>query len=148
MLADNSHDIVTALCTRREYSKALLHLAQEQQILIEQDRLTDLIQVIAKKQRVIGLMDDLGQAHSGLGVWWRLTRDSLPTETRSRCEAIITETERLLAQTLAQEQSGTDVLSERRNDTQRELMELGEVIQERRTRGTRAPAPQLLDVSR
>lgn len=148
MLADTSHEIVTALCTRREYSKALLHLAQEQQILIEQDRLTDLIQIIAKKQRVIGLMNDLGQPHGGLGVWWRLTRDSLPAETRSSCEAIITETERLLAQTLAQEQSGTDVLSERRNDTQRELMELGEVIQERRTRGTRAPAPQLLDVSR
>ncbi len=148
MTADTSHELLTALCTRREYSKALLHLAQEQQLLIEQDQLTELIQLIAKKQRIIGMMNELGHAQGGIGVWWRLTRDSLPTETRSQCEAVIADTEKLLAATLAQEQSGTDFLSMRREDTQRELMELGEVVQERRQRATRAPAPQLLDVVR
>lgn len=148
MPTDNSHDLLTVLCTRREYSKALLHLAQEQQLLIEREQLDDLIQLIAKKQRVIGMMNELGQAQGGLGVWWRLTRDSMPTAIRSQCEGVIAETEKLLAATLAEEQSGTDVLSARRDDTQRELMELGAVVQERRTRSTRAPAAQLLDVVR
>ena len=61
---------------------------------------------------------------------------------------MIAQTESILAETLACEQCGTDVLTERRNETQRELMELGDVMQDRRDRSARAPSSQFLDVSR
>lgn len=148
MPADTSAELLTSLHTRREYSKALLHLSHEQKQLIEQDQIAELIQLIAKKQRVIGLLNDLGKAYGGMSVWWRMTRHELSDEMRADCERVIAQTESILAETLACEQSGTDVLTERRNETQRELMELGDVMQDRRDRSARAPSSQFLDVSR
>lgn len=148
MPSDSSIELLTVLQTRREYSRALLHLAQEQHELIEQDRMAELIQAIAKKQRVIELMNDLGRSRGGIAIWWRLERQGLPPDVRAACEATIADTELLLGQALSREQAGTDILTERRDLTQRELLELGDVIQQRRARSVRSPSPQVLDVSR
>lgn len=143
-------NLISILRTRREYCRAMLELARHQQTLIAEDRNNELIQLIAKKQRVLEGLTSLAQKFGGLVDHWKSVRDSLSSQDRTECDGIIAESEALLAETLQQESLGTEVLNLRRDRTRRELQELGELSQATAGQGNGAgpPEPQFLDVSR
>lgn len=128
----------------------MLELSRRQRILIEEDRYTDLLQLIAQKQQVLGGLTEIGSFSGGIVEHWRGIRDSLAESVRRECEDILAESEALMSETLENESVGTGKLSARRDDTQRHLKELGETI-ETRSGGNAAgavPPPRFLDVSR
>lgn len=144
------HDkLITVLRTRREYCRAMLELARTQQTLIDQDRTSDLLQVIAQKQRVIAGLSSLAEEFGGLAHHWKNVRDTLPARDRTACEEILAESERLLAQTLQHESQGTETLNARRELKRKELQQLGELAQATPASDiTSTPEPRFLDVSR
>lgn len=149
-MTDEYNKLITVLRTRREYCRAMLELARTQQTLIAENRTTDLLQLIAQKQRVIAGLSSLAEEFGGLARHWQNIRDSLPAQDRASCDAILSESEALLAQTLQHESQGTVALNEYRNRTRAELQELGELAQTTTAPGitSQTPEPQFLDVSR
>lgn len=149
-MTDEFNKLITVLRTRREYCRAMLELARTQQTLIAENRTTDLLQLIAQKQRVIAGLSTLAEEFGGLAEHWKSIRNTLPDTDRAACDAILSESESLLAQTLQHESHGTAALNEHRNRTRAELQELGELAQTTTTPGlaSQTPEPQFLDVSR
>ena len=140
--------LITVLRTRREYCRAMLELARLQQTFIDQDRTQDLLQLITQKQRIISGLSDMADEFGGLASHWKKVRDTLAPADRKECDAILAQSEQLLAQTLQHESQGTEALSARQERTRQELQQLGELAQSSPSEYTNSPAPQFLDVSR
>ncbi len=143
-------ELLRVLKTRREYCRAMTQLAEQQQTLVEQYRTSELIQLIAQKQRVIEGLSKLGASFGGLSEFWKQIRDTLPADIRAECDAILAESEVLLAQALEQEAQSTQQLTHHRDKTQQQLRQVGQTIETRNALGagkSAAPA-SFLDVSR
>lgn len=106
---------------RRECFANLLELSEEQRQLINQDDYTALLALQGRKLRVIGELEAIGQQHPELMPVWRSSRAALPASTRQACEALLAESERFLSELLAQERNDTQMLTDRRAETQRQL---------------------------
>lgn len=146
-----THDaLINVLRKRREYCRAMLELARDQQTLIDENRTTDLLQLIARKQQVLSGLSSLAQEFGGLPAFWKSVRETLPTEQRTECDAILQDSESLLAQALQAESLGTQTLAQRQDVTRGRLQELGELAQSQPdpASGGQIPEPQFLDVSR
>lgn len=142
-------DLLDVLQRRREYCRAMLELSRRQTDLINAGNFPELLQLIAQKQRVLEHLSELGQTFGGIVDFWKTERDRLDTELRSRCQQAIDEAESLLAESMGLEKQGTAVLSQRRNETQGRLKEIGEVSSSLPGSGSgSAPRPRFLDVSR
>lgn len=139
-MTDTDTDILGHLRTRREYCRALLELSREQRGLIDRRSFTELLSVIARKQRVLGRLDALKQGRPAIVTEWKSRRDELSADLRGECEALLQETESLLADLLQEEQSCTDELARCRDDTCRQLAELASGHQAHRAYGHGAPA--------
>ena len=70
-------DLVDVLQRRREYCRAMLELSRQQQELITGGQFSELIQLIARKQRVLEELTELGQAFGGIVNHWKAIRDQL-----------------------------------------------------------------------
>lgn len=145
-------DLLDVLQRRREYCRAMLELSRRQIDLINEGNFAELLQLIAQKQRVLEHLSELGQTFGGIVNFWKSERDRLATELRARCQQAIDDAESLLAESMSLEKQGTAVLSQRRNETQGRLKEIGEASSGLPTSGTgtggSAPRPRFLDVSR
>ncbi len=143
-------ELLRVLKSRREYCRAMMQLAEEQQVLIDQNRTAELLQVIAQKQRVIDGLTEMGAAFGGLAGYWRQIRDGLSSELRVECDTILAESEVLLAAALEREAQGTRQLTQRRDETQRQLRKVGQSLETRAALGAGLQGPQsgFLDVSR
>ena len=143
-------ELLRVLKSRREYCRAMMQLADEQQTLIETNRTSELLQLIAQKQRVIDGLTQLGQAFGGLAVYWKQIRDGLPAGVRAECDAILAESEVLLAAALEREAQGTRQLTQRRDQTQQQLRKIGQTLEARTALGAGQQGAQssFLDVSR
>lgn len=129
MLPTDRIDFSTIFATRREYCRILLEMSRRQFELVEKGDYTGLLGLLGRKQRVLGRLDQLNQSHSDLWNQWRRTRESLPADERSRCERILKESEDILAEVLAQEKQGTDLLTAQRDATQRQLETISQGMQ-------------------
>ncbi len=143
-------ELLRVLKSRREYCRAMMQLAEEQQTLIAQNQTAQLLQLIAQKQRVIDGLAELGRAFGGLAGYWKQIRDGLAADLRAECDAILAESEVLLATALEREAQGTRELTQRRDETQRQLRQVGQSLETRTALGAGLDGPQsgFLDVSR
>jgi len=139
-------ELLTVLETRREYCRAMLELSREQQALIESNRHSELLQVVAKKQRVLEGLQQLGTSFGGLSRCWRGIRDHLPPDLKAACEAALAESEQLLAAVVAEENRGLEQLASHRDMMQRKLQEVGEQLSLQG--GPKDAEPRFLDVAR
>lgn len=112
------------LRTRREFCSALLDLSQRQRRLIADGDISGLLAVIGRKQRILGRLDALRQDQPPVLADWRRRRDELPASLRERCESLLQETEEILAELLGEEQTCTEQLTRRRDETRRQLSEI------------------------
>jgi hypothetical protein len=140
-------DLLDVLQRRREYCRAMLELSRQQSDLIMLGNFTELLQLIAQKQRVLEHLAELGREFGGIVDFWKSVRDQLATDLRTQCQSAIDEAEALLAESMTLEKQGTAVLSQRRDETQGRLKEIGQVSSSQPATGG-APRPRFLDVSR
>lgn len=142
-------ELLDILQRRREYCRAMLELSRRQADLIHDGNFTELLQLIAQKQRVLEHLAELGREFGGIVDFWKSVRDRLSSDMRARCQAAIDEAESLLAESMTLEKQGTAVLSQRRDETQGRLKEIGESANGLPSSATGGAArPRFLDVSR
>ena len=141
-------DLLDVLQRRREFCRAMLELSRRQSELIEDGKFSELLQLIAQKQRVLEHLAELGRSFGGIVDFWKSVRDRLAADVRSRCQAAIDEAESLLAESMALEKQGTAALSQRRDETRGRLKEIGESSGGLPRSGHgNAPRPKFLDAS-
>jgi len=119
-------DYPKLFAVRLEYSRALLKLSLQQQELIQQDDYTSLLDVLGKKQRLLGQLDQYTRQLPQLWEKWQADRDSLSAEQRERCEAILQESEAVLAELLQNEDTSTQSMVQRRDETREQLQSLNQ----------------------
>ncbi len=141
-------DLLDVLQRRREYCRAMLELSRRQIGLIDDGNFTELLQLIAQKQRVLEHLAELGRSFGGIVDFWKTVRDRLAGDVRSRCQAALDDAESFLSESVALEKQGTAVLSQRRNETQGRLKEIGDTSSGLTgAGGGHAPTSRLLDAS-
>jgi hypothetical protein len=114
---------------RREYCRSLVELSQKQMKCIAEDNYTDLLDLLGRKQRLLGSLSELGNTRSDLWTHWKEHRDNLDNQTRQECESVLEETEHTLAELIETESASTEQLVDRRNDTQRKLQTIAQATQ-------------------
>lgn len=141
-------ELLDVLQCRREFCRAMLELSRRQSELIEDGKFSELLQLIAQKQRVLEHLAELGRSFGGIVDFWKSVRDRLAADVRSRCQAAIDEAESLLTESMTLEKQGTAALSQRRDETQGRLKEIGESASgfSGPVPGS-APRPKFLDAS-
>lgn len=120
------HEFFEVFRARCRYSRTLLELSHRQKELIDRGDYSRLLQVLGRKQRVLGQLDELGKQHPDLARQWQEQRETFETDTRKQCDELLAETERVLAELLEEEKTCTQQLTERRDATQRELQSVSE----------------------
>jgi len=117
-------DFLAAFRARRAHCRALLELTMEQRALIATDDYTQLLRLLSHKQQVLDALLSVGR--EPVDVWgaWRSERERVPQPLRAECERTLAETEELLSQLLAQEQTCTAYLADRRHATESALCAL------------------------
>jgi hypothetical protein len=142
-------NLLDVLQRRREYCRSMLELSRRQAGLIDDGNFTELLQLIAQKQRVLDDLAELGRSFGGIVDFWKSVRDRLAADVRSKCQSAIDDAESLLAESMALEKQGTTVLTQRRDETQGRLKEIGESANGLPGVGHgNAPRPRFLDTSR
>lgn len=114
-------DFNTIFSARRDYCQEVLKLSKQQSSLIEQSDYSALLQLLGKKQRILGELDHLNERFPNLKADWKASRNTFDSAERSDCEHVLAEIEALLQELIQEEQSSTDTLIEKRDHTKQEL---------------------------
>ncbi len=121
MITISLDDFVSVLEARRSHCQSLLDLSRRQIELIERDDFVQLLEILGSKQRLLGRLDEIGRSHPHLRRQWHSLRKTIDPEIRDECEHLMAEIESLLAETMQEERSSTDLLTQHRNRTQEQL---------------------------
>jgi hypothetical protein len=121
-------DVLDVLASRRKHCRDLLDLSRRQNRVIDAGDYPQLMSILAQKQRILGRLDEIKQRYPELGRKWTALRATGPSTVRSDCEAIIAETEAVLAELLKNENDGAEQLSRRRDATRRQLEGISEGV--------------------
>ncbi|MCA9017000.1 MAG: hypothetical protein KDA77_16830 [Planctomycetaceae bacterium] len=111
---------------RLEYSKALLRLSFQQQELINQDDYSGLLDILGKKQRLLGQLDQYKKQLPALWEKWKSDREQLTAAQREACEQILSESEAVLARLLQNEDTSTQCMVDRRDRTKQQIQSLNQ----------------------
>lgn len=111
---------------RLEYSKTLLKLSVQQQDLINQDDYTGLLDVLGTKQRLIGQLDQYTRQLPTLWENWSRDREQLSAGQREACEQILNESEEVLGLLLKNEDTSTQCMVERCDQTKQQIQSLNQ----------------------
>lgn len=114
-------EILEVLKERRDHCRELLKLSRAQRRLIDLDNYGALLDVLGRKQRILGTLDALTRRHPGLKDAWRKERGALDSGLREECEHLLAETEALFAELLEEETGSTEHLTLRRDATRKQL---------------------------
>jgi len=106
---------------RRDLFQNLLDLSKRQHELIEQEKFSELFELLSCKQQILNRLDVLSTGQQPVWHSWREDRDQLDPAIRADCEAALAETEGILKQLLNAEGESTNLLVRRRDDTRRQL---------------------------
>jgi len=126
MTSTQKIDYLKLFSVRLEYSKALLKLSIQQQALIDQDDYSGLLDVLGKKQRLLGQLDQYTKQLPKLWERWKGERDLLSFEQRESCEEILSESEAVLSTLLENEDTSTKSMVDRRDRTKQQVQSLNQ----------------------
>ncbi|WP_298866376.1 hypothetical protein [uncultured Gimesia sp.] len=126
MTSTQKIDYLKLFSVRLEYSKALLKLSIQQQSLINQDDYTGLLDVLGKKQRLLGQLDQYTRQLPSLWEQWKRERSLLTLEQRETCEEILSESEEVLSKLLEIEDTSTKSMVDRRDRTKQQVQSLNQ----------------------
>jgi len=121
MTSQHRSELLNTLKKRRAHCAELLDLSGKQAELVESSDYTQLLEVLGRKQRVLGRLDELKQRQPDLAEQWRVARNTAPQEWCDDGEHVIAETEAILAELIEQETQSTERLTRRRDSAQKDL---------------------------
>lgn len=116
-----SIDFLEIFGVRRDCFGELRRLSDEQHELIDQDDYPRLLALQGNKLRVIGQLEAISTQFPQLLREWKSTREKMPTGLRQQCDTTLAESEELLAGLLEQERKDTQRITDRRDETKRQL---------------------------
>ncbi len=104
--------------------QALAELSERQRELIIVGDFSGLLELLNQKQQLLDQL--LCSSNRDSEIWrsWRVDRDTLAAADRTACEALLDEVEVLMMQLLTLEETSTEMLTERRNETAAALVEV------------------------
>jgi len=123
------HEFLTGFQLRRAVCQALLEQSRQQSALIVADDYEQLLELLKAKQALLDHLGQLARDQSPLRAAWFSSRAQMPSGERARCDAVLAETESLLALLLTEEQSCSQRLTVRRDTTRRGLESLSVGVQ-------------------
>lgn len=129
MIAIDAAEYLTAFQLRRALCRALLEHAQQQRAFIDAEQYDQLLDLLKSKQDLLDHLGRLAREQLPLRSAWRDDRDQIPAGDRARCDAVLNETESLLAKLIAEEQSCSQRMTARRDVTARSLQSLSVGVQ-------------------
>jgi hypothetical protein len=143
-------DILEILKHRRAHCRDLLELSQRQNRVIDASDFSSLLVVLGQKQRLLGRLDEIKRRYPELGRQWSALRETGLPSVRRDCEAIISETEAILAELVQTEKDGAEHLQQRRDATRQQLETIAQGVHVNETyRDNVAPlSHRFLDVNR
>jgi len=118
--------LLATLTTRRELCGELIELSARQRHLIAEDDYPGLLDILARKQRLLGRLDAVEPSHTALKEQWLSLRESLDPDARRDCEQILSDLDEMFRRLLDEERSGISELTDRRNETQRQLQAISD----------------------
>jgi hypothetical protein len=143
-------DILDILKHRRSHCRDLLDLSRRQNRVIDASDYSSLLVVLGQKQRVLGRLDEIKRRYPELGRQWSALRETGLPSVRRDCEAVISETEAILAELVQTEKDGAEQLCQRRDATRQQLESIAQGVHVNETyRDNVAPlSHRFLDVNR
>jgi hypothetical protein len=133
-------EIRDVLQHRRKHFRELLELSRRQHQHIDAADYTQLMSTLALKQRILGRLDEAKRRYPELTRQWTALRESGLPGVRQECEALLAETETILAELMASEKEGTERLTERREETRRQLEAVSQGVHINQVYADTAPA--------
>ena len=115
MSATSATYFLDVLKERREHCREMLNLTAMQRPLIEVDNFMGLLDVLGRKQRIMGSLDALAGHETRLKQRWRAERATMDAELREECEHVLAETEAIFEELLQEERDSTEYLTRRRD---------------------------------
>ncbi len=109
---------------RRDYCRALVELARDQAVAIEDRDYVRLLVVLGRRQRIIGRLDELTRTQPQLAERWQAERGSLEPQERRVCEELLAETQALLAELRQRDDESIAQLTQNREQTRQALQEV------------------------
>jgi hypothetical protein len=122
------NDILDVLKHRRTHCRELLDLSRRQNRVIDMSDYSSLLGILGQKQRILGRLDELKRRYPDLGRQWASLRETGQPDVRRDCEAIISETEAILAELVQTEKDGAEELSQRRDATRKQLESIAQGV--------------------
>lgn len=119
-------NLLNMLTTRRALCEELLDLSARQRRLIAEDDYPRLLEVLARKQRLLGRLDAAEPSHTTLKEQWLSLRDTLDPDVRRDCEQILNDLDEMFQRLLDEERSGISDLTHRRDEAQRQLQAISD----------------------
>lgn len=104
--------------------QSLLELSLQQDQFIETDNYTALVEILGKKQQVLGQLDSMNQKHPALKEQWLKHRDQIPQNSRVECDKMLANVEEVLSKLMQHEEQATNSLVKRRDETQKKLNDI------------------------
>lgn len=129
MTAIDTAEYLTAFQLRRALCRALLEHAQQQRAFIDAEAYDQLLDLLKSKQDLLDHLGRLAREQLPLRSAWRDDRGQISADDRVRCEAVIDETEALLARLIAEEQACAERMTARRDATALSLQSLSVGVQ-------------------
>ncbi len=121
---------------RRDAFRELLRLSARQQEHINGDDYSELLVVLGQKQQIINRVVSTRSQHTQVVDHWRQQRKHFNSESRSRCDALLSEAETLLSQVMESDERSTTDLRSRRDATQGQLQKISQGTQAHRAYAT------------
>ena len=100
MTAAAIESLFDALSQKRDCCRALVSLAKRQRVQISAGDLGPVLEVLATKQRVMGRMDEIQRRLTCFSQGPQSWREGIDRQQQRRCQSVLDETERLLADLL------------------------------------------------
>jgi len=119
-------NLLDMLTARHTLCAELLDLSAQQRRLIAEDDYPQLLDILARKQRLLGRLDTVEPSYATVKEQWLLRRDSLDVGVRRDCELILKDLDEMFRRLLDEERSGINELTQRRDETQRQLQAISE----------------------
>ena len=97
MDAERAQLLIDTLAQKRDCCRRLLELSRKQRSLISDSQLSELMELLVTKHRVLGRLDEVQRNLGPLIPVWESRRDSFDSDARVRCDELLDETEKDLA---------------------------------------------------
>ncbi len=134
-------ELATLLERQLSLYESVRDLSRRQKEVIGEGNSALLLRLLAEKQDIITMIDELSRRAKPLREWWEERRDSLPVECRNRLEPIGEKLRGILGEIVQLEDEGQSALASAKDETGGKVakMQMGKAMHKAYGGGKRPP---------